>query len=52
MSDRNLRKADGLLMNVHDPKSGPVLPKEGEHNVLVTSALPCELGLLPLPDSC
>ncbi|BEJ14107.1 hypothetical protein CspHIS471_0312810 [Cutaneotrichosporon sp. HIS471] len=40
MSDRNLRKADGLLMHVHDPKSGPVLPKEGEHNVLITSALP------------
>ncbi|GMK53768.1 hypothetical protein CspeluHIS016_0103540 [Cutaneotrichosporon spelunceum] len=40
MSDRNLRKADGLLMHVHDPNSGPVLPKEGEHNVLITSALP------------
>ncbi|BEI83272.1 hypothetical protein CcaverHIS002_0311400 [Cutaneotrichosporon cavernicola] len=40
MSDRNLRKANGLLMHVHDPKSGPVLPKEGEHNVLITSALP------------
>nr|XP_019012920.1 methionine-tRNA ligase [Kwoniella pini CBS 10737]OCF51701.1 methionine-tRNA ligase [Kwoniella pini CBS 10737] len=40
MSGRNIRQVDGLLMNIHDPSSGPVLPKDGERNVLITSALP------------
>ncbi|WVQ96488.1 methionine-tRNA ligase [Kwoniella sp. CBS 9459] len=39
-SGQNIRQADGLLMNIHDPSTGPVLPKDGERNVLVTSALP------------
>ncbi|WVR06481.1 methionine-tRNA ligase [Kwoniella sp. DSM 27419] len=40
MSSRNIRQADGLLMEVHDASKGPVLPKDGERNVLITSALP------------
>lgn len=42
MSDRKLRQDDGLLMHIHDPSTGPVLPKDGEHNILITSALPCK----------
>ncbi|OWT39822.1 methionine-tRNA ligase [Cryptococcus neoformans Bt1] len=40
MSVRNIREAEGLLMDVHDPSKGPVLPKDGQRNVLITSALP------------
>ncbi|WVQ83049.1 methionine-tRNA ligase [Cryptococcus sp. DSM 104549] len=40
MSGQNLRQADGLLMNIHDPSTGPVLPKKGQKNILITSALP------------
>ncbi|KIR68675.1 methionine-tRNA ligase [Cryptococcus bacillisporus CA1873] len=40
MSVRNIREAGGLLMNIHDPSKGPVLPKDGQRNVLITSALP------------
>lgn len=41
MSDRKIRQADGLLMNIPDG-SKPVLPVKGQRNVLITSALPCE----------
>ncbi|KAI9634682.1 tRNA synthetases class I (M)-domain-containing protein [Dioszegia hungarica] len=40
MSGQKIRQTDGLLMHIHDPASGPVLPKKGERNVLITSALP------------
>ncbi|WWD18618.1 methionine-tRNA ligase [Kwoniella shandongensis] len=40
MSNQNLRKADGLLRVIHDTSKGPVLPKDGQRNVLITSALP------------
>jgi hypothetical protein len=40
MSDRNIRQAEGLLMNVLDGK--PVHPVKGQRNVLITSALPCK----------
>ncbi|CDZ98173.1 methionyl-trna synthetase [Phaffia rhodozyma] len=36
----NIRKADGLFMNIAQPGSPPVLPKKGEKNTLITSALP------------
>lgn len=39
-SGQKIRNADGLLMHIHNPADGPVLPKKGERNVLVTSALP------------
>ncbi|KAK8858723.1 methionine-tRNA ligase [Kwoniella newhampshirensis] len=40
MSNQNLREAEGLLMEIHDPSQGPVLPRDGQRNVLITSALP------------
>ncbi|WWC88548.1 methionine-tRNA ligase [Kwoniella dendrophila CBS 6074] len=40
MSGQKLRQDDGLLMYIHDPSKGPVLPKDGQENVLITSALP------------
>jgi methionyl-tRNA synthetase len=40
MPSQNLRKADGLLMVQHNPADGPVLPIDGQRNVLITSALP------------
>ncbi|KAL7423072.1 methionine--tRNA ligase mes1 [Cryptotrichosporon argae] len=40
MADRKIRQADGLLMVINDPANGPVLPKKGQRNVLITSALP------------
>ncbi|KAL1413160.1 methionine--tRNA ligase mes1 [Vanrija albida] len=40
MADRKIRQADGLLMEIHDPSKGPVLPKKGQRNILITSALP------------
>ncbi|TYJ56431.1 methionine-tRNA ligase [Cryptococcus floricola] len=40
MSTDHIRNADGLFMEVRDPKDGPVLPKDGQRNVLITSALP------------
>jgi hypothetical protein len=43
MSDRKIRQADGLLMNIPD-SSKPVLPVKGQRNVLITSALPCQLS--------
>lgn len=42
MTDRKIRQADGLLMEIHDPSKGPVLPVKGQRNILITSALPCE----------
>ncbi|RSH87964.1 uncharacterized protein EHS24_000487 [Apiotrichum porosum] len=40
MSDRNIRQAEGLLMKITNKEDGPILPVEGENNVLITSALP------------
>ncbi|WVO18116.1 methionine-tRNA ligase [Cryptococcus depauperatus] len=40
MAKQNIRKAEGLFMHIHDPKQGPILPKDGQKNVLITSALP------------
>lgn len=48
MADRKIRQDDSILMHIHNPADGPVLPKEGQRNVLVTSALPCEQLICPL----
>ncbi|RSH90970.1 hypothetical protein EHS25_010146 [Saitozyma podzolica] len=40
MSNQKIRQAEGLLMEVRDKSEGPVLPKKGQRNVLITSALP------------
>lgn len=47
MADRKIRQDDSILMHIHNPADGPVLPKEGQRNVLVTSALPCESPAAP-----
>ncbi|ORY25931.1 tRNA synthetases class I (M)-domain-containing protein [Naematelia encephala] len=40
MSTTRIREEPGLLLEIHDPSTGPRLPKKGERNVLITSALP------------
>ncbi|ORX37252.1 putative Methionyl-tRNA synthetase [Kockovaella imperatae] len=40
MGTQRIRQAPGLLLEVHDSAKGPVLPKDGQRNVLITSALP------------
>ncbi|RXK40051.1 methionine-tRNA ligase [Tremella mesenterica] len=40
MGAQRIRQTPGLLMEVHDPSQGPILPKKGQRNVLITSALP------------
>ncbi|KAF8726058.1 hypothetical protein AX14_008127 [Amanita brunnescens Koide BX004] len=37
---QKIREAEGILRTVGEPGSSPVVPKEGEKNVLITSALP------------
>ncbi|KAF8635183.1 hypothetical protein AX15_000515 [Amanita polypyramis BW_CC] len=37
---RKIREAEGLLRTVSEPSLSPIVPKEGERNILITSALP------------
>ncbi|KAL1668150.1 tRNA synthetases class I (M)-domain-containing protein [Schizophyllum commune] len=37
---QKIRQADGILRDVPDPGHPAILPKEGERNILITSALP------------
>ncbi|EIW67686.1 hypothetical protein TREMEDRAFT_33454 [Tremella mesenterica DSM 1558] len=40
MGAQRIRQTPGLFMEVHDSSQGPILPKKGQRNVLITSALP------------